>query len=394
MRKTAFALTALLTAAALHGQTTAVLKIDISKSVSKVSPELYGLMTEEINYSYDGGLYAELVRNRTFRADWSGVQHWYLVQEGNSHAAMQVDKTTGPSAALPNSLKLTVDQADASSRAGIENGGYWGILVTPNTEYKGSFYAKSDSAAAVTVGLVNDDTGKAVGQAVVPGVSGDWKKYEFALRTGSVPSTTNNHLFITVDKPGNLWFNLVSLFPPTYNDRPNGFRIDLMEKLAAMHPNFLRFPGGNYLEGDHISERFEWKKTIGPMVDRPTHPSPWHYHSSDGMGLLEFLDWCEDLHMQPVLAVYAGYSLMQEHVNPGPDLEPYVQDALDEIEYVTGERRHEVGRRARKGRPSRALPPQICRDRQRGLCSTNRAATTAATRSSTRPSRRSIPTCS
>ena len=109
-----------------------------------------------------------------------------------------------------------------------------------------------------------------------------------------------------------------------------------MEKLAAMHPAFLRFPGGNYLEGDHIDERFDWKKTIGPLVDRPTHPSPWKYQSSDGMGLLEFLNWCEDLHMQPLLAVYAGYSLLGDHIPPGPDLEPYVQDALDEIEYVTG----------------------------------------------------------
>jgi alpha-L-arabinofuranosidase len=98
----------------------------------------------------------------------------------------------------------------------------------------------------------------------------------------------------------------------------------------------LRFPGGNYLEGEHIPERFDWKKTIGPLVDRPTHPSPWRYISSDGMGLLEFLEWCEDLNMQPVLAVYAGYSLAQEHVSPGPDLGQYVQDALDEIEYLTG----------------------------------------------------------
>jgi alpha-L-arabinofuranosidase len=249
---------------------------------------------------------------------------------------MEVDKTTGPSAALPNSLKLTVDQADASDRAGVENEGYWGILVTPNTEYKGSFYARSDSSAAVTVRLINDDTAKAAAQAVVSAVTGDWKKYDFTLRTGSVPASITNHLVITVDKPGSLWINLISLFPPTYNDRPNGFRIDLMEKLAAMHPNFLRFPGGNYLEGDHIRDRYEWKKTIGPLVDRPTHPSPWHYQSSDGMGLLEFLGWCEDLHMQPLLAVYAGYSMMQEHVNPGPDLDPYIQDALDEIEYVTG----------------------------------------------------------
>ena len=140
-----------------------------------------------------------------------------------------------------------------------------------------------------------------------------------------------------------------------------------MELLAAMHPKFLRLPGGNYLEGDHIAERFDWKKTIGPLVDRPTHPSPWRYRSSDGMGLLEFLEWCEDLKMEPVLAVYAGYSLPGEHVDPGPELEPYVQDALDEIEYVTGDTDTKWGARTREEWPSRAVPARLCRDRQRGL---------------------------
>jgi len=331
-----FAAGTLLAGTAFSQTTPAVLRIDTGKSVSKVSPELYGLMTEEINYSYDGGLFAELVRNRTFSADWGGVHRWYIVEEGNSQASMQVDKTTGPSVALPSSLKLTVDQADASNRAGFTNEGYWGMLVTPNTEYKGSFCAKSDSASPVTIRLTNDDTGKAAAQTIIPALSGDWKKYAFVLKTANVPATTAYHLAITVEKPGNAWFNLISLFPPTYKNRPNGFRIDLMEKLAAMHPNFLRFPGGNYLEGDHIPERYEWKKTIGDPVNRPTHPSPWGYQSSDGMGLLEFLYWCEDLHMQPLLAVYAGYSMRQEHVNPGPDLDPYIQDALDEIEYVSG----------------------------------------------------------
>ena len=162
-----------------------------------------------------------------------------------------------------------------------------------------------------------------------------------------------NHLVLSVENPGTLWLDLVSLFPPTYKGSEHGFRIDLMEKLAAMNPAFLRFPGGNYLEGNHIAERFDWKKTIGPWVDRPTHPSPWGYHSSDGMGLLEFLEWCEDLHMQPVLAVYAGYSLAQEHVEPGPALEPYVQDALDELEYVTGGTDTKWGaERAKDGHPA------------------------------------------
>jgi len=100
------------------------------------------------------------------------------------------------------------------------------------------------------------------------------------------------------------------------------FHDDLIEMMAAMKPNFLRLPGGNYLEGDFINERFNWKETIGPLVDRPTHRSPWNYQSSDGMGLLEFLEWCEDLKVEPVLAVYAGYSLKGDHVEPGAALEP------------------------------------------------------------------------
>ena len=98
---------------------------------------------------------------------------------------------------------------------------------------------------------------------------------------------------------GKVWIDLVSLFPPTYKNRENGNRPDLMEMMAAMHPTFLRLPGGNYLEGDQIDERFDWKNTIGPLVDRPTHRSPWNYQSSDGMGLLEFLEWTEDLKIQP-----------------------------------------------------------------------------------------------
>jgi alpha-N-arabinofuranosidase len=94
-------------------------------------------------------------------------------------------------------------------------------------------------------------------------------------------------------------------------------------------------PWTDYLEGNRIETRFDWKKMIGPLVDRPTHHT-WSYYSSDGMGLLEFLEWCEDLHMEPVLGVYAGYSLGGQVVKPGPDLEPYIQDGLKEIEYVTG----------------------------------------------------------
>src|SRR4051812_28211364 len=331
-------LLASVTASLLCAQAPPTLNIDVNHPKAPASPTLYGLMTEEINYSYDGGLYAEMVRNRTFVGDWSGIHNWYLYEGGNAIAKMVHDPSSGPSAALTTSQKIEISQADAQSPAGILNTGWWGYDLHPNTTYHGSFYAKSDAAALgpITVSLVSDNSGKPLASATVSGVNPEWKQYTFTLKTGAIQPSTSNHLSITAAHAGTLWIQLVSLFPPTYHDRPNGFRIDLMEMMAAMRPQFLRFPGGNYLEGDHIKERFDWKKTIGPLVDRPTHRGPWNYWSSDGMGLLEFLGWCEDLHMQPVLAVYAGYSLAQEHVNPGADLEPYVQDALDEIEYVTG----------------------------------------------------------
>lgn len=339
MKKTSFAL-AVAAALALPlclASQAPTLTIQADHPTAKVSPMLYGLMTEEINFSYDGGLYGELVRDRVPGRGWGSLTHWPMAARGNSAVSVSLDEKTGPSAALTHSLKVSVTAATEAAPAGVQNDGFWGIPVRPHAVYSGSFYAKTDSAGVpVTVSLVNDQTGTVAATATVTGLTGEWKQYTFTLKTADVPVSANNHLLLTMTRPATVWFDLVSLFPPTYHGRPNGNRIDLMEKLAAMHPKFLRLPGGNYLEGDHIADRFDWKKTIGPWVDRPTHPSPWNYRSSDGMGLLEFLAWCEDLKMEPVLAVYAGYSLKQEHVEPGSALEPYVQDALDEIEYVTG----------------------------------------------------------
>jgi alpha-N-arabinofuranosidase len=297
---------------------------------------LYGLMTEEINFSYDGGLYGELVRDRVPGRGFGGLSRWQMVARGNSTVNISLDET-GPSKDIPRSIKVVVAGATEAAPGGVQNEGYWGIPARPNTTYTGSFWAKTDNAGVpVTVSLVNDLTGATAAKTTVTGLSGEWKEYSYTLKTGVVPVNSNNHLLLTIPKSATVWFDLISLFPPTYKDRVHGNRIDIMEKLAAMDPKFLRLPGGNYLEGQTIPERFDWKKTIGPWVDRPTHNSPWRYRSTDGMGLLEFLEWCEDLKIEPVLAVYAGYSLAQQHVDPGPALEPYVQDALDEIEYVTG----------------------------------------------------------
>ncbi len=169
----------------------AVLTIHADQPVSAVSPTLYGLMTEEINYSYDGGLYAEMVRNRTFRGSWDGTQYWYLVEDGNAAAKMGVDKETGPSEALKTSLRIDVEQADARNQAGVLNVGWWGMALRPETTYKGSFYAKADSAdmGPVTVSLVGNDSGKVVATATVSGLTTEWKQYEFTLKTGAIEAS-------------------------------------------------------------------------------------------------------------------------------------------------------------------------------------------------------------
>ncbi len=329
--------------------------VDASRSVGQVSPTLYGLMTEEINHSYDGGLYAELIQNRAFLDSEKSPVHWSVVNDKNSAAAIALDSSNVFNDKLTASLRLTVTQADKKNSAGVANDGYWGIPVQPKTTYRAMIIARADAnfSGPVTVSIVSDDGKKVFATEKFSGLTTVWKKFDVTLKTGRGTPTAQARFVITLNQPGTIWLGLVSLFPPTWNDQPTGFRKDLMQMLVGLNPKFLRFPGGNYVEGDTVETRFDWKKTIGPIEERHGHPCPWGYRSTDGLGLLEFLQWCEDMKSEPVLAVYAGYSLKGMHVNPGADLEPFVQDALDEIEYVTGDTNTTWGaQRAKDGHPA------------------------------------------
>jgi len=331
-----------------------VITVDAGMAAGKVSPTFYGLMTEEINHCYDGGLYAELVQNRMFMDDPATPVHWSALP-ASAAAAIALDPKQPPNSRIPVSLRLDASSASAAAPAGIANEGYWGFPVIPATRYHASFYAKAAPGftGPVTVSLQSEDGATVYATGQISGLTTAWAPYDLTIATAQVQPTTKARLVLTVSAPATIWFSCVSLFPPTWKDQPNGFRKDLMQMLIDMHPQFLRFPGGNYLEGDTIETRFDWKKTLGPISQRPGHQGPWSYRSTDGMGLLEFLLWCEDMNARPVLAVYAGYSLRGAHVTPGPDLDPYVQDALDEIEYVTGSAATKWGaERARDGHPA------------------------------------------
>jgi alpha-N-arabinofuranosidase len=329
------------------------LSLDLSKPMHSVSPLLYGLMTEEINHSYDGGLYAELIQNRVFKDSTESIPNWSLIEDETGKAAMALDFEHGLNKILNVSLKLTVEKS--GEPVGLANTGFWGIPVKPQTTYRCSFYAKtsSNNSSPLTVGIESNDGKIIYAEAEVTGVTDEWKQYKTMLTTSKDVKITDEARFVITTKgKGTYWFNLVSLFPPTFNNGTNGNRPDIMKMLADMKPSFLRFPGGNYLEGDKFSDRFDWKKTLGPLNQRAGHFGPWNYRSTDGMGLLEFLEWCEDIKVEPVLGVFAGYVLKEDYIDDEDHLKPFVKDALDEIEYITGDENTKWGAiRAANGHP-------------------------------------------
>jgi len=343
-------------APALAG-TSAVIDVQVDQPGTVIPPTFAGLMTEEINHSYDGGLFAELIQNRTFQdpgdrheGDSDLPAHWSIVSQAKP-AKVTIDTADPVTPALPRSLRIDL----AGDKGGVANDGYWGIAVRPNTRYTVSFYAKGGRGftAPVTAAIVADD-GATVAEASTPAVGADWKKYSVTLSTrADAPTTAKAKFVLSATGTGSVSFSLVSLFPSTYQDVPNGLRPDLMKLMADMHPAFIRLPGGNYLEGDTFETRFNWKKMIGRPEDRPGHMGCWGYRSSDGFGLPQYLLWCKQLNAEPVLALFAGYTLNHSHVNAGlPEMKQFTDEALEEIEYVSGPADSEWGKkRAADGLP-------------------------------------------
>ncbi len=341
-----------------------------------ISPTLFGLMFEEINHAGDGGIYAELLANRAMldnspraspdeQDSTPSTDPWVLDSTGQAFGSVGLD-TQDPvnTTALTESLRLGITRVGPGERVGVVNSGYGGIPVWPRTTYRVSFYARSGDGfkGPLTISLESATTNKVFVSATVPGVTTRWRHYAMTLTTpGGFAPSEDNQFVIAATHIGTIWLSLVSLFPPTWNDRPNGMRIDLMRDLLALHPAFLRIPGGNYLEGQTFATRFIWQTTIGDLSSRPGHlDDAWGYRSTDGLGLLEYLEWCQDLHVLPVLAVFAGYTLSGNYVEAGPALRPYVQDALDELQYATGSTSTTWGaRRAADGHPAPFKVPYV-----------------------------------
>jgi alpha-L-arabinofuranosidase len=311
---------------------------------------LYGIFFEEINCAGDGGLYAELVRNRSFE-DADKPEHWSLVTSGSAKGEMAIDTQRPMSPENPRSLRLKIAEV-GDGRVGVANAGFWGIALGKDAVYELSFFARCGDGfkGPLVVTLESADGKTTYARRQVGPLTAEWQSFHMPLVSSA--SDPAAKLVISAAQAGTVWLDMVSLFPKdTWKGRLNGLRPDLAQMLADLRPAFVRFPGGCWVEGDTLEFAQRWKKTIGDVANRRNQWNIWHYFSTNGLGYHEYLQMCEDLKAEPLFVINCGMS--HKEVVPLDKMGEWVQDALDAIEYANGPVDSKWGSlRAKAGHPA------------------------------------------
>lgn len=347
-----------------------------------ISNELIGIFFEDISSAADGGLYAELLQNGSFefnpteRDGWGAGTAWRMLRPGHSLGQLEVRSTEGIHPNNPTYMRLHVERVKEYydytgwKGFGLENGGFDGISVKAGAKYDFSVFLRNGEGGAkrVRVALVEpqgwDKDPKLLAEATLDVTAGNWQKYE-AVLTPTV-DCANAALQLLVLQTGTVDVDMVSLMPQdTY--KGHGLRTDLAQALADLHPKFLRFPGGCVVHGggDGFWNTYRWKTTIGPREQRRQLKNTWGYHQSMGLGYYEYFQFCEDLNMEPLPILPCGVSCQganggwnmwptqAQDVVPMSEMDEWVQDALDLIEWANGNENTKWGRiRAQQGHPA------------------------------------------
>ena len=318
------------------------LRIHVDQLTVEISPNLFGLFFEDINYGADGGLYAELVQNRSFEYNTSiNAAHtplfaWDKVEGDGASVSLAVSTEHPLNANNPHYLELAIAEP---GRAGVSNSGFSGIRLDAGAEYAVALYARvSDwsGPASITVTLELPD-GSSAGALALGGIEGEWKKLE-----GQITSTRdadNARLVVTAAGRGTLALDMVSLFPQdTWRGRKYGLRKDLVQVLADLNPRFLRFPGGCVAHGQGLANVYQWKDTVGDIAERKSNWNLWGYHQTYGLGYFEYFQLCEDLgaFALPVLPVGVSCGFRGLECVPMDQLQSHIQDVLDLVEFANG----------------------------------------------------------
>ena len=325
-----------------------------------IQPTMYGLFFEDINFAADGGLYAELVKNPSFDFP-QNLLGWYTF--GN--VKLRTDNPPFPN--NPTYLQLSA-ASHRHKHTGIENEGFRGMGFKKEEAYRFSVWAKkenSDKEQTIRVELINAGN-NSIGHAELTINSNEWKQYEVSFNARSTEEKGRLRLFLTSD--GSICMDHVSLFPvDTWKGRKSGLRKDLAQALNDINPGVFRFPGGCIVEGTDLETRYNWKKSVGAVENRPLNENRWHYtfrnrffpdyYQTYGLGFYEYFLLSEDIGAEPLPVVNVGlscqYQNTEEHCHvPVGELDEYVQDALDLIEFANGDVNTTWGKvRAEMGHP-------------------------------------------
>lgn len=337
--------------------------IRVDKPKAELSPVLYGLFFEDINYSADGGLYAELIENRSFdyfSVDGSGengkrmhpLSAWEKVERGGGAVEIAVSDKTPLN---ENNRKYLTVKITKEGYTGVRNTGFDGIALKKGAKYDFSVFARRTQDADKPVEVIlEDDDGKPLASGTIPGLSDNWKKYEITLTTNADAAKAS--LLMTTHGKGELMLDMVSLFPQdTFKGRKNGMRKDLAQALADLKPGFLRFPGGCLVHGNGLANSYRWKDSVGPVEQRKPNWNLWGYHQTHGLGYFEFMQLCEDIGATPLPILPVGVSCSFRKpfdIVPPEDLHIWTDDALDLIEFANGPTDSKWGKlRAGMGHP-------------------------------------------
>ena len=323
-----------------------ILKVEVNKPVAKVSPSMWGVFFEDINFGADGGVYAELVKNRSFEF-FKPLMGWTVKQK--SEGDILVLNSKEENSTNPRFIRVTARNAQKGDLTML-NEGFRGMGIKKNLRYDFSVMYRQQKPGIKLHIELQDTTGKAIGETVLmPEKTGrNWSKQSVSFNaTGTEAKGKMNIWF---EGEGVIDLDMISLFPSdTWKGRPGGLRADMVQMLADMKPGFLRFPGGCIVEGYDLSQRYEWKKTIGPVENRQMKINRWNfefahrpapdYFQTFGLGFFEYFQLCEDIGAEPLPILNCGMACQfnSAEVVPMSELDPYVQDALDLIEFANGD---------------------------------------------------------
>lgn len=311
--------------------------VDFAQGGRVVSPTMHGLFFEDINYGADGGLYAELVQNRSFEHR-EAMYAWTPVNPGGQGT---IAIATEAPLNDKNPHYIRVQTTAAAPEVGLSNSGFGGIAVKQGEKYLFSVRARG-TVKGLRVRL-EDEKGRVIGECPVTGLGDKWQSFEGAMTSSA--TTLQAHLVVTLATAGRADLDMISLFPEnTYKKRRNGLRPDLVQMLAGIKPGFLRFPGGCIVEGKDLSNSYRWKETIGDVAARPENWNRWmewqapQYYQTYGLGFYEYFLLCEDIGAAPVPVINVGMACQYQSGETVPlsELGPYVQDALDLVEFANG----------------------------------------------------------